>query len=301
MKKTLTIGIPAHNEEKNIVALLDSIVMQTQEYCDVRAVLVICDECTDQTASLARAYAKHFPVVRVLDDGMRRGKAGRVNQMLELFESDILVMMDADTTFGTSQALDAFALAFTDHPKVGLIAGADTPYEPRTFFESVVVTTVALWRSIRTEYHGGDTVHNSHGCILALQRKFGKQIRLDGSINGDDHAFYFHAKRLGFDFKYLSEAIVFYREPDNWADFSRQRSRFHVIHEQMQEMFGDWVMAYYVSTPLSLRLQKFLRMFFQHPILFICSLGLEFWMRLYIILKKPMRASSTWQTIQSTK
>lgn len=239
-------------------------------------------------------------MLSLVDDGHHIGQAGRLNEIIQGNTSDVLVLIDADTVFGTPRVLEAFSMAF-DNPKRGLVAGADTPYAPRTFFESIVVTTVELWRNIRVSYNGGDTVHNAHGCILALSQAFAKRAVLPKGINGADHFLYFATKQFGFDFYYAQEAIVYYREPDNLTDFVRQRSRFHGIHGRMVELFGPWIETYYVSTPLSLRLKNFLSMFLNHPFLLPLSLLLELYMRLYIEVKKPRRSNGLWETIHSTK
>jgi glycosyltransferase involved in cell wall biosynthesis len=54
--KTLTIGISAHNEEKNISSLLESIFAQKQRNYVLENIYVVCDGCTDNTESVVRNY-----------------------------------------------------------------------------------------------------------------------------------------------------------------------------------------------------------------------------------------------------
>lgn len=67
LKGRLCVVIPAYNEEKQIASLLDHLNTQATP-CDV---LVIADNCTDQTAAIVRSRA-----VRVIErqDPTRRGK-----------------------------------------------------------------------------------------------------------------------------------------------------------------------------------------------------------------------------------
>lgn len=299
-KFTVTIGIPAHNEAKNIKSLLDSIIAQEQNKCVLESVMVMCDGCTDDTAAIVREYSVDHPIVNVIDDGERHGKSIRINYLMDLNKSNCLVIMDADTVFGVPSALDACISEFND-VKVGLVAGADMPFPPNTFFESIVVTEVNLWQSIRREHNNGDTVHNSHGRIFAIGKELLKNLRFRNDVNGDDHFVYFKAKELGLDFKYAEKAIVYYQEPDNLSDFTKQRSRFHVINESMVDIFGKWVEPYYKSTPLSLRIRKIATMFLRHPILLPLVILLEIYMRIYIKIKKPKRVRGIWNSVQSTK
>lgn len=300
MKKTITIGISAYNEAKNILKLLDSIINQRQRNFVLEKIIVACDGCTDNTATVVRRFVEKYPVVQLIDDGNRIGKSGRLNNFCRINRSDIIVIFDADTTLGSPDTLLFIAEAF-GNLSVGLVAGADIPYPPETFFESIVVTAVDLWRSIRLNYNDGDTVHNSHGCILAISKDFSKKLHIQENVNGADHFFYFKAKEFGFDFKYAEKAIVYYREPNNLSDFISQRRRFYTISDSMTEIFGEWIIPYYKSTPLLLRIKKIVSMFFKHPILLPLAIGLQLSMNIYMEVKRPERTRDIWDTIQSTK
>lgn len=300
MKKTITIVIPAHNEARNIMKLLDSIFSQETTGYILEKVLVTCDGCTDNTAAIVSQYAKQRPEVQLIDDGERLGKSQRSNDFFRTNKSDILILLDADTILGSAQSLLSIAESF-DSPSVGLVAGADMPHPPRVFFESIVVTAVDLWRSIRLHINHGDTVHNSHGCVLAFSKDFSEKIYIPRGSNGDDHYVYFRSKELGFDFRYAEKAIVYYREPSNLHDFIFQRSRFHVINDHMVETFGSWVKPYYRSVPLSDKLPAFLSMFLHRPLLLPLALLLEAFTRLHIKVSKQCFSGGIWDTVQSTK
>jgi glycosyltransferase involved in cell wall biosynthesis len=59
-KLTVTIGIPAYNEEKSISNLLDSIIEQTQKDYVLEKVIVACDGCTDKTSEVVSEYVKKY-------------------------------------------------------------------------------------------------------------------------------------------------------------------------------------------------------------------------------------------------
>lgn len=299
-KCTVTVGIPAHNEEANIIKLLDSIVSQRQTNFILEKIIIACDGCTDNTANLVRKYQKKYSIVHLIDDEKRLGKSQRDNSFFRTNNSDILVIFDADTTLGFPDTLLCIVEAFND-PSTGLVAGADIPYPPRTFFESVAVTVVDLWRSIRLNINHGDTVHNSHGRLLAFSKNFSEKITIPRESNGDDHYVYFMAKELGFGFRYAEKAVVYYREPSNLQDFILQRSRFHTINGHMVEIFGLWVKPYYRSVPLSEKLPAFLSMFLHRPILLPLALMLEVFMRIHIKVSKQHFSGGTWNIVQSTK
>lgn len=92
---TVTVLIPAHNEEASLPATITSLLAQSHR---PGRVIVIADNCTDATADLARhAGVEVFETI-----GNSQKKAGALNQALrELLpgqgDNDVVMVMDADT------------------------------------------------------------------------------------------------------------------------------------------------------------------------------------------------------------
>ena len=68
-KPFFSVIVPAHNAEGFIRKALDSVKMQ--EFDDYE-LIVVCDSCTDNTASIAREYADRVIEVNVGMDGLAR-------------------------------------------------------------------------------------------------------------------------------------------------------------------------------------------------------------------------------------
>ena len=91
----LTVLVPAYNEALTIAATLESLWRQTRP---PDRVVVVADNCTDDTAELAREHgADVFTTV-----GNTEKKAGALNQALsEMFADisarDVAMVMDADS------------------------------------------------------------------------------------------------------------------------------------------------------------------------------------------------------------
>ena len=106
-KYTLTIGIPAHNEGGNIGLLLDSILRQKHTSYSLRKIIVACDGCTDNTASVVRSYSNRFKnKIMVINDGNRLGKAMRLNQIYKKADTDLLLTLDADVVMATDMEVE---------------------------------------------------------------------------------------------------------------------------------------------------------------------------------------------------
>jgi poly-beta-1,6-N-acetyl-D-glucosamine synthase len=93
---TVTVLIPAHNEERSLPATLESLFAQSHR---PERVVVVADNCTDRTAPIAEAAGAEV-FVTVDNTGK---KAGGLNQALAQIlpgqgDNDLLMVMDADTT-----------------------------------------------------------------------------------------------------------------------------------------------------------------------------------------------------------
>jgi 4,4'-diaponeurosporenoate glycosyltransferase len=93
--ESLSIIIPARNEEHNLPKLLESIAAQS---VPPREVLVIDDGSTDQSAAIARRLGATVMDSAPLPDGWR-GKTWACHQGAQASSGGLLLFMDADTWF----------------------------------------------------------------------------------------------------------------------------------------------------------------------------------------------------------
>ena len=93
---SVTVLIPAHNEEASLPMTLSSLRAQTQR---PDRVIVVADNCTDSTVAIALQHG-----VEVIESsGNSDKKAGALNQALAHLlpgqgDNDVVMVMDADTT-----------------------------------------------------------------------------------------------------------------------------------------------------------------------------------------------------------
>lgn len=119
--------VPAHNEENLISATLDSLKAQT---VPLSAIVVISDNSTDRTVSIALEHAVH--VLETTDNTAK--KAGALNQALQrvlphLEDDDIVLVMDADSRLQPDFLANAL-LALND-PGVGAASVACWTFQDR--------------------------------------------------------------------------------------------------------------------------------------------------------------------------
>lgn len=117
---TVTVLIPAHNEAASIGGTLSSLRQQAHFPNEV---IVVCDNCTDNTAEIAATFGAR--VLTTVDNTAR--KAGALNQALSqvlprLHGDDLVLLMDADSQLSTSWITAAVAALQADR-KLGGVCG----------------------------------------------------------------------------------------------------------------------------------------------------------------------------------
>src|SRR3989344_1518978 len=126
-KPTVTIGIPAYNEEKNIGNLLESIIKQQQISYQIESVIAVCDGCTDKTAEVAKKFAIKNKSVRVVERKQRNGKADALNMIYKINKSDFLLTIDADLVFEADREIEKMIRILEKNPKVNAVGTRHIP------------------------------------------------------------------------------------------------------------------------------------------------------------------------------
>ena len=121
---SVTLAIPAHNEEDLVDGLVSS--LEQLDYPPEKLKIVfICDGSTDATLERLCMWAVDRPRVRVVELPRRVGKAAALNEALALASGELLVVLDADLR-PRRNFLTQLVSAFTD-PSVGAAGGLLNP------------------------------------------------------------------------------------------------------------------------------------------------------------------------------
>src|SRR5437762_13289661 len=114
---SVTVLIPAHNEERVIVQTITSVLLSDLQDLQI---IVVDDGSTDKTGELLDTNFSLEPRVRIIHQ-VNRGKAAALNQAMSLADTEMVVTIDADTEM-ESDAIGKLIRHFSD-PQVGAVAG----------------------------------------------------------------------------------------------------------------------------------------------------------------------------------
>lgn len=92
----LSIIIPAYNEEKTILHVLDAILEHNRGAVEI---IVIDDHSRDQTASLVTTYIESHPQVRLIRHSRNMGKTEALKTGFAASTGDIVIVQDADLEY----------------------------------------------------------------------------------------------------------------------------------------------------------------------------------------------------------
>lgn len=291
--KTLTIGIPAYNEETNIKRLLEKLLAQKEEGFTLQKIVVVSDGSTDKTAK--EVCSLKDKRVILLDDKKRLGKSARMEQLFRLNSSDVLILMDADIAF-TDQKLFAHFLKRVDLQKRGLATVNVQSLQPITFFEHVMEAGVLVSKSIAEKWKKGNNYLTFKGCFLALDKKFVKNLSIPASIVNNDAYLYFAAKQEGYTPAYVKDCFVYYKSPSTIADHIKQSSRFQHSLFELQSYFSmNWKKEY--TIPTQIMFKSILSTALKRPFYLPLYVGINVISK----LKKQQKVTTTWSIARSTK
>lgn len=293
--KTVSVIIPAYNEEKNIKKILIELLDQQIDNFELKEILVIIDGCSDDTQDIAEKLEKENPVIQVISDGQRKGVAKRMTEITKEIESDIIIRFDADVLITDDQILEKITKAFTE--KVGLVCGNVQVSKPKNFVQKIGYFGKNVWNEVRDNLKADSISYRCHGGLYAISQDFAKEIKIPKDIGADDDTYlFFDALRKGFGIKYIKDAIVYQHLPMTISDYINQHVRYDI--DTLSPHFSKKLLANYRTIRKRNTVPIILKNLIKQPVL-----GLFYSIiRSYILIKSKFHKPTTkWIITETTK
>ena len=207
-----SIGIMAHNEVRNIGALLDRLAEQRLDTVRVCEIIVVASGCTDGTEAVVEQRMAHDPRVRLITEPVRRGKAAAINKFLAAAGEDVCVLQGADTLPG-SDTIERLVRPFLN-PDTGMTGAHPVPLNTKDTFAGYVVHF--LW-----EVHHQVALRRAKcGELVAFRRVF-RSIPPETVV--DEPQIEALVRRAGLDIEYVPDAVVYNLGPDSVREILMRR------------------------------------------------------------------------------
>lgn len=230
-RTTISVLVPALNEEKNIGQLLDDIFAQELgEHLVLHEVIVVSDGSTDGTEGVVSSMCQSHPELRLMVNDRRLGKGACINMGKRSVTDDFLILVDGDirlsgprTFCNLVDGLDGSA---------GMAGGVPVPARhvkglaPRIFICGDILRDY-----IRTNLKGGSNIYSAHGRILALSRDMYEQVEIPSLEQGSrvlstDQFLYYSCIKAAKQFVLRPDARVLFNLPDSSRIFYMKREGF---------------------------------------------------------------------------
>jgi dolichyl-phosphate beta-glucosyltransferase len=114
-----SIIIPAYNEERRLPETLERIAAYVRISRRETEVLVVDDGSTDRTAAFAESFRSKLPALRVISNGVNRGKGYSVRHGMLEAHGCIVLFTDADLSAPIEEADKLFAALETHDVAIG--------------------------------------------------------------------------------------------------------------------------------------------------------------------------------------
>lgn len=295
MKKlTVTVGIPAYNEAANIAFLLEDVLKQRCESFVLEKVVVMSDGSSDETAAIASRYESSG--VRVFDDGQRKGKSARSNELFDMSpKSDVVLLLDADIVLSNDSVFEVLVRSIKSG--ADLVSPELLALPPRNFFGRAIAAGHDLKRSLFSEWRDGKNIYQCHGAARAFSRKLLEKFRFQESV-GEDAYSYLFVKKFGFRYASTRDAAVAIRVPETLNDHRKQSRRFLASRAMFYDECGKENVRAEYRYPKLLFAKHFAIFLLKHPLDFSGYLGIMMYLSLFSAKSKTQK---TWEIASSSK
>lgn len=231
-KTTISVIIPARNEEKHIANCIK--MLQQQNYPqELFEIIIVDDHSTDHTYNIASQFAnEHLKVLQLNATAETIAfKKRAIQEAIKIAKGTLIVTTDADCVMGNKWLSEIATLYETDKPK--MIVGPVCFTEERTFFEQMQsLEFISLIGST-----GASLFYNKplmcNGANLAYEKTAFMAINgfeaHKGIATGDDMLLMLHLKKtFPNSIQYLKSenAVVYTHAKKTLKSFWEQRKRW---------------------------------------------------------------------------
>jgi len=238
---TISVGVMAYNEEKNIARCLEALENQQLSSGKIVEIIVVSSGSTDGTNQIVREFEQRNPLIRLVIQPERRGKANAINEFLKIAKGDICVVESADTV--TEPNTIEYLIRPFRRPEIGMTGVHPIPTNEKKGFIGYAVHR--LWEL----HHVMALEEPKCGEMVAFRNIFTK---IPSYTAVDEAAIEALVREVGFALAYCPEAIVHNKGPENLRDFLRQRIRITTGHKHLYSAKG-----YSVATLKSTKVLKY--------------------------------------------
>ncbi len=224
--RRVTVGVPAYNEERNIVNFLQSLEGQ----CPLISEVIVSDDSSDRTSALVRDFARRSSLdITIFHHETRRGAAAAWNEILHKATGDVVVLYDADTIPHPSCT---WQLASNIFENTALCASNSRPVQAAGIAGRASVFISNWLRSVR---QSGLSQYTVMGRALAVDAAAASKIQIPSDTIAIDLYLQCRILEMGLGVAYNDDAVVYFKPAGSMQDLASQVVRAVNGHSQIKD------------------------------------------------------------------
>lgn len=218
---TLSILIPAYNEEKTIARTIDSCLIQSEK---ADKIIVVNDGSKDKTLEILKSYGEQITIVDLAHNTGNKSKAQEIG--LQHVDTDLFITADADTRLDVDfvkKMKETFM-----HNDVSAVCGY-VESERNNWLTALRELNYIIGQHIykKAQNHIGAFFVMS-GCASAFKTAdFRRVITFDHDNVTEDLDFTYKLKLANRRILFNDEAIVYTQDPNNLKSYFKQMYRWY--------------------------------------------------------------------------
>lgn len=290
MTKTVSVFIPAYNEENNIKQLILQILSQNQKNFVLEKILIVSDASTDHTAEEIQSIKS--PLIELAENDKRMGKWFGFTIAQKRLSSELIISIDADTTIKDEEMFSKIINEIKDED---LVSVRQFPKKPEKMLEKIIYSGVKT--SLQYYEENDSQMYLCNGRFILTTEHFFKSIQWFPMFGTDVYT-YINLASQGKKFRYIKDITIYYNLPKNIRDYIKQSSRAFYIKEQFEDKLGKNVNKLFKPINKKFIAKILLKQLITNPFSIISYILLKLTSR---FLYKKINQKPLWDIAKSTK
>jgi glycosyltransferase involved in cell wall biosynthesis len=299
-KPTLTVGIPAYNEEANIGRTLKEVLSQKQTNYNLRNIVVYSDASTDKTNTIVKALSQKHPLVKIKVGKKRIGKYLRVGQAFSECKTEFLVILDADIMLESKDFLSTLIQVLVADKKANMVSARNIPLRPDTFIGKTIYTSILFWDNVRISLPDLSSAENFFGTATAYRGSFAQKVKIPKKTS-DPHLYIFLMVDRKKGFRYCIDAFVYQWPIATIRDYNKfLRRTLGKEDPLLRKLFGKKIDSVY-GAPQEAKIKGAIKTIKSEPLYFPLAILLIIYGKIQLRYFIKSDSTPVWDIVTSTK
>lgn len=291
---SVTIGIPAFNEENDIQKLLLSVLSQKNNNFILKDIIVVSDGSTDKTIEKIKNIRSKK--IKIIQNNIRRGQIYCQNYIFSKANTDVVIIIEADTNPDSKYFITNLLKPIISDKKIGLVQGLMKPYPPTKLIDKILYSQFLVYTDSLVKDRVRNTIPSGRGG-RAFTKLVYKKLRWPPSVPEDDYAYLWCVSK-NIKTVLESKAICRFRLPKTLSDYLKETKKNKLANDKIMKLFPKDIIEKNFSIGLDEKLNNFFILLMKNPILCI----LYFFLKLAATTRlRNGTFTDFWSTTKSTK